>query len=329
MMCLCSCLFSGIAFVVISYYFLDWVLRLFKVGQFSEKYVFITGCDSGFGKDLAIRLDKLGFHVFAGCLTDDGCQFLSSSCSNNLFALKVDVTKSDSIESAYNTVKFKLPSNNALWAVVNNAGIAGPTAVVEMFTRKEVINTCEVNLFGPIEVAQTFLPLLRQSKGRLVNMVSVMGRCPAVSAPYSVSKFGMEAFTDVIRREVSDFGVDVIAIEPGFFRTTILDESRFFASIKDSHEKAPEEVRQAYGATYVEDCCKIIKGVVANSSPDTYKVVDAYIHAITSKYPRCRYLVGFDAKFIFVPLYLLPEKIMDWIMKFQEKRLLSNGERLA
>ncbi|CAL1546658.1 unnamed protein product [Lymnaea stagnalis] len=264
----------------------------------------------------------MGFPVVAGCLTKAGSESLGKSCSSRLKTLTVDVTDSDSIRAAYEAVKKALPDDTCLWAVVNNAGVTGRLTVSEMCTKKDFIDACNVNLFGPIEVARTFMPLLRKSKGRVVNMVSVMGRCPAVSSPYSVSKFGLEAYSDVLRREVSRFGVKVIVIEPGFFKTTIFNREALQASTRKTFEQSSSEVQAAYGHDYVEKMSSLLDGVMDSLSPHTYKVVNAYVDAITAKYPRARYLVGYDAKFLFVPIYHLPEWLMDWLIEFKSRKLI-------
>ena len=80
-----------------------------KVGSFDERFVLITGCDSGFGKETAIRLDEMGFRVFATCLMEKGAKSLKSSCSQRLVAFQMDVTKSSDIKHAYATVESHLP----------------------------------------------------------------------------------------------------------------------------------------------------------------------------------------------------------------------------
>lgn len=69
----------------------------------------ITGCDSGFGHEAAKRLDSLGMHVFAGCLTDTGCRGLKANCSPRLHTLRIDVTDEGSVTQAYQQVKQALP----------------------------------------------------------------------------------------------------------------------------------------------------------------------------------------------------------------------------
>ena len=88
---------------------------------------------------------------------------------------------------------------SGLWAVVNNAGIAVGTAPIEMLAMDQVQRCVDVNLFGMIRVTKAFLPLVRRSRGRIINMSSVMGRHVFGSMPYSIAKYGVEAFSDKLR----------------------------------------------------------------------------------------------------------------------------------
>ena len=97
------------ATAVAVYYIIRWFLWQLTVGNYERKYVFITGCDSGFGKLLAKRLDSLGFHVFAGCLTEKGIADLETSSSERLKAILLDVTKSEDISNAVKIVEESIP----------------------------------------------------------------------------------------------------------------------------------------------------------------------------------------------------------------------------
>ena len=80
-----------------------------KVQNLHTKYVFITGCDSGFGRETAIRLDKMGIHVLAACLTKQGAQDLKSTASSTLKTFQMDVTDSQQIKDVFEQVKNLLP----------------------------------------------------------------------------------------------------------------------------------------------------------------------------------------------------------------------------
>ena len=92
---------SFFIFLFVLWYF----FRKPKVGDYNKKYVLITGCDSGFGKNNAIRLDELGFRVIAGCLTNEGKENLQGVCSDRLVSVLMDVTNSKQIQEVFTIVK--------------------------------------------------------------------------------------------------------------------------------------------------------------------------------------------------------------------------------
>ncbi|XP_005108509.1 retinol dehydrogenase 7-like [Aplysia californica] len=300
---------------IVGYLFINRFLRSLDVGDYGNKYVFITGCDTGFGHRLSIRLNKMGFHVISGCLTQKGADTLTQLCPDRLSALLLNVADSDSIQKAYKHVQDLLPAGKGLWAVVNNAGISGNTSRIEMCTKQDFVDAIDINLFGPIEVSRTFLPLLRQTRGRVVCITSILGRYPSGPAPYCTSKCGLEAFCDVLRREVYLQGIKVSILEPGVFRTNIMDFESLKSKCESSFDQASDEVKTAYGPDYVKNYVTLVSETMKGASTDIDQVVDAYVHAITSKFPRTRYVVGNDAKFIYIPLSLVPDWCGDWIVR--------------
>ena len=91
------------------------------------------------------------------------------------------------------------PSVLGLWALVNNAGVAGSIGPIDWTIKEDYVSTLDINLYGVIFVSKAFLPLLRMEPGRIINMSSMAGRYANVSAPYVVSKYGVEGFSDSLR----------------------------------------------------------------------------------------------------------------------------------
>ncbi|NXU33356.1 RDH16 dehydrogenase, partial [Thalassarche chlororhynchos] len=145
------------------------------VPRLSEKYVLITGCDSGFGNLLARQLDARGLRVLATCLTEMGAAQLRAAASPRLQTVLLDVTSSQSIAAATAWVR-ECVGDRGLWGLVNNAGTAIPTGPNEWLTKDDFVKVLDVNLVGLIEVTLSLLPLVRQARGRVVNVASVMGR---------------------------------------------------------------------------------------------------------------------------------------------------------
>ncbi|XP_053374122.1 17-beta-hydroxysteroid dehydrogenase type 6-like [Mercenaria mercenaria] len=226
------------AFVLALAFVIEWLLRQLKIADYESRYVLITGCDSGFGHELARKLDKLNFHVFACCLTKDAVEKFSATSSSKLKAIEMDVSKDASIEKAMEIVKRVLPDGKGLWAVVNNAGIVGGIGSIKLQTRQDYEKT-----HGVIMVTKACMPLVLKEKGRFVNTASVLGRIAFLNSSYAISKYGVEAFSDVLRRELYRTGVKVQIIEPGAFITSIWGTVRRLAEQKAAGLNLPAEVR--------------------------------------------------------------------------------------
>ncbi|GFY46030.1 estradiol 17-beta-dehydrogenase 2 [Trichonephila inaurata madagascariensis] len=141
-----------------------------------NKAVFITGCDSGFGYYLAKQLDRKGYHVFAGCLSPDtgNAMELKRECSQRLRLVHVDVARDESVHNAKEHIENKL-GDCELWAIINNAGVFKGLSV-EFSKMSDYQDTLQVNALGQVRVTRAFLPLLRKSKGRIVNVNSLAGK---------------------------------------------------------------------------------------------------------------------------------------------------------
>uniref|UniRef100_A0A8C0GIU1 Retinol dehydrogenase 5 n=1 Tax=Chelonoidis abingdonii TaxID=106734 RepID=A0A8C0GIU1_CHEAB len=219
---------------------LGWYLRDRQtLASVQDKHVFITGCDSGFGHMLAKRLDRKGFRVLAGCLTQKGAANLQRSSSPSLRTTLLDVTSSESIQQAVEWVRAEV-GEKGLFGLVNNAGVANPIGPTEWMRIQDFRQVLAVNTFGLIEVTLGFLPLLKQARGRVVNTSSVLGRLSANGGGYCISKYTVEAFSDSLRRDMYHFGVRVSIVEPGFFKTAVTSLDTIEASLQaPSKAKAP------------------------------------------------------------------------------------------
>ena len=173
--------------------------------------VLITGASAGIGAAVARELAVQGFTVFG---TIRRAEDEAAVTAGGAIPIRMDVTDAPSITAARAEVERAL-GGKPLIGLVNNAGIpaAGP---LELAPLAELRRALEVNLIGVVAVTQAFLPLLKTSRGRIVNMSSLSGRTALpFLGPYAASKFGLEAISDSLRRELSSVGVDVIVIQPG------------------------------------------------------------------------------------------------------------------
>ncbi|EDV24897.1 uncharacterized protein TRIADDRAFT_35982 [Trichoplax adhaerens] len=283
-----------------------------QIKNLDDKYVLITGCDSGFGRKLSIELDLCGCNIIACCLTKRGVEDLTSICSNRLYPIIVDVTNSDDIHRAVDLVGKHLPMGKGLWGMVNNAGIAS-TGAIEWTPLSKLRQIFNVNVFGMVEMTKAMLPLIKIDQGRIVNLASMLGRFSVpYSASYSMSKFAVEAFSDSLRREMKLFNVSVHIIEPGFFKTHILDnlEDEFL----QLYHNCNSTIRQDYGDHFAkEGVKKITEFNRSRASNNIAKVTKAIKNALFSPKPRERYLVGLEANILSLMAYL-PSFISDHIL---------------
>jgi len=268
----------------------------------ASRAVLVTGASTGIGRATALYLAARGFRVFASVRRDKDAAELPGATP-----VVLDVTDADSIRDASDAVSRAL-GDEGLAGLVNNAGIAvsGPLEFLEM---SEIRRQFDVNLFGQVAVTQAFLPLLRRANGgRIVNMSSISGRIAApLLGPYSMSKFALESFSDALRRELEPFGLSVSVVEPGVIKTPIWDKG--VDSSKERVARMPARALELYGGR-IETLRKLAQEMGERGAPPD-EVAKAVHHALVSKRPRTRYLVGFDAKLTAKLVWLLPDRVID------------------
>jgi NAD(P)-dependent dehydrogenase (short-subunit alcohol dehydrogenase family) len=268
--------------------------------------VLITGASTGIGEATALRLDKAGFQVFAGVRKpEDGERLRAAGVT---VVQPLDVTKAEDVAAAVQTVESAL-GGRPLRGIVNNAGIGigGPLEALDL---DDFRRTVEVNTTSQLAVTKAFLPLLRRSKGRIVNMSSIGGRvAQPFAGPYIASKFALEGVTDVLRGELLEWGIDVIAIEPGTIATPIWEKSSREAD--DVLAKLTPEQRDLYGKRLAKMTKVLARQGKRGASPE--KVADAVEKALTAKRPKPRYLVG-DAHVLINLKRILPTRWFDRLL---------------
>ncbi|MEA2486805.1 MAG: hypothetical protein QOF16_459 [Actinomycetota bacterium] len=276
--------------------------------------IVITGASSGIGRACAIYLEQRGHQVFAGVRKEADAEDLRKNGSDRMSPIIVDITDHDSIGAAFADVETRL-AGRPLQGLVNNAGItvSGPAEFVPI---DEVRRQFEINLFGHMAMTQAFLPMLRTSKGRVVNVGSIGGRnaLPFMS-PYCASKFAMEGFTDSLRMELSAWGMHVSLIEPGSIATPLWEKG---TSQADSLiDDLPKEAHELYGEAMDKAKVAAVREEARAIPPE--RVAAAIEHALTSSRPKTRYLVGRDARMI-AAVKNLPDRVVDKLI-LQQLRL--------
>src|SRR5260370_14706819 len=234
--------------------------------------IVIPGSSSGIGQACALRLDQIGFHVFAGVRNPADGDALKSQASERLSAILLDVTSAYSIARAVRAV-----GAAPLAGLVNNAGIfvGGPLEMVPIaLWRKQF----EVNVIGQVAVTQAFLPLLRAGQGRIVNIGSIAGRnALPFSSPYCSSQFALEGLTDSLRMELRQWGIRVSILEPGGVRTPIWEKS--MADANEALAAVPAHLIELYGPMLAK--FKAAAAHAARHATPVEEVVKAVCQAFT------------------------------------------------
>ena len=250
------------------------------------KKVVITGVSTGIGYSSAKILCDSGYRVFGSVRKQEDAEKITSEFGANFTPRIFDVTDSKGIQENAQIVKGELIPGEALTGLVNNAGIAmgGPINLIDTDVFRKQF---EVNFFGLIEVTKTFLPMLGAVKnsmqqGKIINISSVSGRrAHPFVAPYTASKFAVEAFSDALRREMLLYGVDVVLIEPGPIKTAIwdkvpdLDDNEFIGtdyehSLRKFYKMFIEMGKKGFDADIIGNR---VKEILQDPSPKTRHVI--------------------------------------------------------
>ncbi|XP_049857738.1 estradiol 17-beta-dehydrogenase 2-like isoform X4 [Schistocerca gregaria] len=199
-----------------------------------------------------------------------------------------------------------------LWAVVNNAGIAD-LGEVDITPLEKFQQVLDVNTMGAIRVSKAFLPLLKKSKGRLVNVTSPIGRMPVprVSA-YCLSKSALIMFTKVLRMEMKEWSVSVCTVEPPLCQTPILNTDclklKYFENIEKTLPDDKEGIRQARK----KECETTLRAVKWMTWRNISDVIDEMVKACVGRNMQRTRVVGFIETIIFDIQANQP----DWLMEF-------------
>jgi NAD(P)-dependent dehydrogenase (short-subunit alcohol dehydrogenase family) len=184
--------------------------------------ILITGASNGFGNDIAKTLAAAGHQVFATMrdINDRHRDAAAALQARGIETLELDVTSTASVDTAFKALFER--TGGKLDVLINNAGIAS-AGLSETFTPEQVREMFEVNVFGIQRVLRAALPQMRANRsGLVINVGSILGRLtiPFLGL-YGASKHAVEAMTESYRYELSQFGVDVVLVQPGPFPTKL------------------------------------------------------------------------------------------------------------
>lgn len=243
-----------------------------------SRAVLVTGASSGIGLRTTEVLAANGYFVYAGARSAEDLARLDAM--ENVRSVRLDVTVQDEIDAAVRTIE---EEGRGLYGLFNNAGVVvvGPLIETEEW---EMRFQLDVNLMGPYRVTKAFAPLLIESRGRIMTTGSLSG---ILSGPflgaYSISKHGVEAYTDALAAEMAGFGVEVAVVEPGNYRSDIIATMR---------ERMAAAERDGTPSLYGDRLERMFQGPADRSQyPEPDEVAEAVLDFMSTDAPKRRYLV--------------------------------------
>ncbi len=274
-----------------------------------KQTILITGASSGIGKDIAYKLAKEGYKVFAGIRRKTD-KLEIEELHKNITGVYIDVTSKASIDKAF---WYVIKNTNKIDVLINNAGIvsAGP---VECIPIEKIKEQFDVNTFGPILVVQKFMPLLTGSKVINISSMAASGIFPYISM-YCASKRAMDIIFNSFALENKD-KIKVISIKPAAIKTPIWNKSVIKAreNLSDKNHTIEEKYSKEISALERNANKNNTKGI------DAKKVTKTVLKVIKSSNPKPSYNVGFAAT-IADFASRLPRKFLNAIIKFKLNRL--------
>jgi len=279
-----------------------------------NKSVLITGTSTGIGRVCALYLDSLGFTVYAAVRRSEDAESLKKEASERLRPVILDVTDDISITNVATQIESE--TGGHLDALINNAGV-GLGGALEATPLEEIHKVMNINVVGLLTVTKAFLPMLRASQGRIINIGSTAGYLASPGASvYSGSKFAVRAITNALRLELHHFGIKVILVSPGAIESAIWDKGAAYR--KALRENLDPEMEDLYGSLrrFGDSLYMDLKRIPATD------VAEVAAKALTHKHPRRYYIVGKDAKgarkATYLPTALLDRVILKRIEKFAQ-----------
>jgi NAD(P)-dependent dehydrogenase (short-subunit alcohol dehydrogenase family) len=247
----------------------------------SDKVWLITGCSSGFGRELALAAHAAGDRVMATARRPEQLDDLVKAGDGRITAAALDVTDPASVAAAVATT---LDTYGRVDVVVNNAGY-GSVGAVEELDLADLRTLMEVMFFGAVEVTKAVLPYLRaQGSGAIVQMSSMGGQVgPPGFGAYCAAKFALEGLSEALAAEVRPFGITTMIVEPGAFRTEFGGARMHRSAPIDAYQVSTSQTRTA------------VDTMDGTQPGDPAKAAQAILTALAADEPPLRLALGADA----------------------------------
>lgn len=260
------------------------------------KTAMITGAAEGQGFDLALKLDAMGWKVFAGVLPGLPTEKLTSG-NSNITPVVQDVSNTDSVRESAKLIWNEL-SGTGLNLLVNNAGIANlAQGVTEGLDLEKLKDLFEINTYGQLRTIQAFLPMLRKAAphARILNYSSgaVVANPPGAVA-YTMSKHAVVGLTLTLRHELAALGVQATSILPGGVKTAMTKDAH-----KTTHEiwnRVSKEIQAVYKPFLFSATTKTLPDLLEKHGNTIEYMTEKLIEIIHEPKLKPLYLVGKDVK---------------------------------
>ena len=268
-----------------------------------KKVWFVTGASKGFGYDLVSSLLQKGNRVIATSRTIEKLTHLEKG-NPDFLALTMDLTNEQNVMDA---IQKGIAHFGKIDVVVNNAGY-GLFGTLEEFSTTEIKNCFDVNVFGVIHVSKAIIPHFRMQKsGMLLNIASVSGSVSGIgSGVYSATKAAVIQLSEALSAELDEFGVKVIAVCPGGFRTDFLDTTSLVTAQRELEEYTAVRAR-----------VKRLRELNTGQGGDPKKAVEVFIQLAEMPNPPTRIYMGSDA------LRMMDAKINSVVDNINQHRSIS------
>jgi NAD(P)-dependent dehydrogenase (short-subunit alcohol dehydrogenase family) len=277
-----------------------------KTTQIQSRVILITGCSSGFGLLTAARLAAKGHKVIATMRNLEKKGPLLEECQRRnatVHIMPCDVTDRLSVRNCFKDMGAQY---GYLDVLVNNAGY-GIGGFFEDLTDEEIRSQMDTNFFGVLNVTREAIPFMRPKKhGKIINISSVSGfsTAPCFSA-YCASKWALEGFSESLRYELKPFGIDVLLLEPGTYKTKIFHENGRYAKHFNNPASPYYEM-----STYIE---KKVKAFVDDCYKDPEDIAALVEKLIGARNPSFRNRPDIETQALFLLRKFLPFRFYSWL----------------
>lgn len=249
----------------------------------AQRVILVTGASSGIGRACAVALSRRG-HTVYGTTRRQPTEICAEvrrnlAPSHRLEFLQVDVTDDQTVHTAVERI---LAEEGRIDALINCAGF-GTAGAIEDTSDEDLLSVLDTNLLGTLRCCRAVLPSMRrQRSGTIINVSSIAGRIGIpFQGGYSAAKYALEGLSEALRMEVHSFGVNVVLIEPGDFRTEFTDRRQITSSAEEN-------------AAYVVQMRKTLAVMEAEErgGPTPEPVARLVVRILNTDAPRVRYVVG-------------------------------------